>query len=354
MKIDSDVRTDRDPLGCRDAVALGYFIHQHDKNRFPIPGKLNVALAATQFIASFAILRAASYASSFPATALLAVVFAFVMQLGFGLAHEAAHGKLHPEPKVNEAVGIILYSLFPGSYHLFEIAHLVHHRRNRSDAELEDYILPTEIPWLKRVTYYLMLCGLFWFLTPLAVVAIALVPRNSIRIPAPGNDAGTSSRYLQFLNSVDPGKVRRDLLITGAIWAAGSLLLRLKLSHLAVCYAAFAFGWASQQYLYHVHTPRHVVLGARDLRLWRPLEMLYLHFNYHLTHHVAAWVPWIYLPRIAAERPTRGFLATYIEQWRPPEMLDKAWPSQFQTSGPLPQHQETQSVQDSELHAKHT
>ena len=75
------------------------------------------------------------------------------MQLGFGLAHEAVHSKLHASPAVNEGIGILLYSLFPGSYHLFEIAHLIHHRRNRSDAELEDYVLPGEIRWRKRVAY---------------------------------------------------------------------------------------------------------------------------------------------------------------------------------------------------------
>lgn len=93
-------------------------------------------------------------------------------RLRFG--HEAAPGKLHPSPSINEGLGICLYSLFPGSYHLFAIAHLVHHQRNRSDAELEDYILPAEMPWLKRVTYYLLLCGLFWVLTPPTVLGLAL------------------------------------------------------------------------------------------------------------------------------------------------------------------------------------
>src|SRR5258708_14898708 len=44
--------------------------------------------------------------------------------------------------------------------------------------------------------------------------------------------------------------------------------------------------------------------SALDLRLIRPMEMFYLHFNYHLTHHLAAWVPWIYLPRIRSEEHT--------------------------------------------------
>jgi len=338
-----EATSDQDPLGWREAIAQGYFIRQSDAARYPIPDKLNVALTAIQTTTAFALLAAASHAKNLWVTGLLAVAFAFIMQLGFCLGHEAMHGKLHTRPNVNEGLGILLFSLFPGSYHLFEMAHLTHHRRNRSDAELEDYILPAEIPWLKRFSYYLVLCGLFWVLAPLAFVVIAMMP-SSIQIPAPGDDAGAFPRYLQFLNGVQRGRIRRDLVATAIIWTVTSLFLHFTLAALAVCYALFAFSWASQQYLYHLRTPRHAVLGAWDLRLWRPLELLYLHFNYHLTHHVAAWVPWIYLPKIAAEQPKRSFLTAYLEQWRPPQPLEKAWPPVFQASGPLPPRPDPESV----------
>jgi fatty acid desaturase len=77
-------------------------------------------------------------------------------------------------------------------------------------------------------------------------------------------------------------------------------------------------------------------LGALDLELWTPLRWLYLNFNYHLTHHLAAWVPWTHLPRIAAHRPARGYLRTYTRLWRPPQLLEDAWPAAYQKSGPLP------------------
>jgi fatty acid desaturase len=325
----------RDPIGCRDAIAHGRFIRQPNSDPYPIPAKLNIMLVAVQIVVAFALLGAASHTSHWWQTVLCAVGFAFVMQLGYGLAHEAAHSKLNAKWAINEGLGVLLYTLFPGSFHLFAIAHLVHHQRNRSDAELEDYILPTEKPWLKRGSYYLVLCGLFWVLTPLALLFVSMVPRF-FRVPPPEENAGTAARYLQFLNSVNTSRVRRDLLVTACVWTAASLLLHFKLRDLAICYATFAFAWASQQYLYHVHTPRHTVLGALDLRLWRPLELLYLQFNYHLTHHVAAWVPWIYLAEIAPEHPTRGFLSTYIEQWRPPQPVEQAWPREHQNSGPLP------------------
>jgi fatty acid desaturase len=336
MKIGSDSRTGGDPLISRQAVVEGSLIPRRDGASYPIPEKLNLRLVAVQVMTALALLTVAARTTNILETCLLAVVFAFVMQLGFCLAHEAVHGKLHRHKKVNEGFGILLFALFPGSFHFFEIAHLLHHRRNRSDAEIEDYVLPSEVPWLKQVAYYFLICGLFWFLIPLSSLVIAMIPRRSIRIPNPDEDAGVFRRFAQFLNDVRPGRVRRDLVVTGVIWAVAVPVLHLHLAALAICYAAFGFSWASQQYIYHVRTPRHAVLGAFDLHLCRPMEWLYLYFNYHLTHHLAVWVPWIYLPRIAADAPTRGYLVTYFGLWRPPQPVEQAFPSQYQTSGPLP------------------
>ena len=98
------------------------------------------------------------------------------MQIVFFLAHEPVHWKINRKRKVNEGLGIVGFALFPGSFHFFEIAHLLHHKRNRSDAELEDYVLPGEIPWQKRVAYYFLICGLFWLLIPLSSLVIAMIP----------------------------------------------------------------------------------------------------------------------------------------------------------------------------------
>ncbi len=340
----ADSQTGGGPLVSRQAIAEGYMIPKRDGASYPIPEKLNIFLTVLQVTIALALLAFVSRSNNLLTRCLSAVLFAFVMQLGFCLAHEAVHGKLHRRKKVNEGLGILLFALFPGSFHFFEIAHLLHHKRNRSDAELEDYILSSETPWVKQVAYYFLICGLFWFLIPLSSVVIAMIPRRSIRIPAPDEDAGVFRRFAQFLNDVRPGRIRRDLLVTAIVWAVAIPLLHLRLPALALCYVAFGFSWASQQYIYHVRTPRHAVLGAFDLRLWRPMELLYLYFNYHLTQHIAVWVPWIYLPGIAADPPTRGYLVTYFGLWRPPQPIEEAYPSQFQTSGPLPPRRDVKAA----------
>ena len=41
---------------------------------------------------------------------------------------------------------------------------------------------------------------------------------------------------------------------------------------------------------------------------------------------------------------TRSFLSAYVDQWRPPQPLEKAWPPSFQASGPLPPRSDLESV----------
>lgn len=337
------------PLISDETVAAGKWIPRHNDKRYPIPGRLNLLLTAVQASTAFVILTAASNTKNLYSLIGLAISFAFIMQMGFCLAHEAVHRKTHRDPRLNLSMGIFLFSLFPGSVHFFEVAHLLHHHRNRSNDELEDYVLPGENPWFKRIMYFLLISGLFWLLLPLSSIAVAAIPGRRIRLPNPEDSAGSFRKFAQFLNEVRPSRVRRDLLVTFLVWVIAFPALHLHIVPIAVCYVAFGFSWASQQYIYHVRTPRHAVLGAYDLKLWKPLEFLYLHFNYHLTHHLAEWVPWNYLPSIAAQRPTRGYASTYVKLWRLPEKLDEAWPARYQKSGPLPLRAEHNTSVEMEL-----
>jgi fatty acid desaturase len=119
-------------------------------------------------------------------------------------------------------------------------------------------------------------------------------------------------------------------------WVASWYLLALDATAVAICYAAFAFSWSSQQYIYHVRTPRHLFLGAYDLKLWKPMEWLYLKFNYHLAHHQAVSVPWIYMDSVAKALPERGYWDTYCQLWAPPQPVSEAWPQELQRRGPIP------------------
>lgn len=206
------------PLISNEATAAGQWIPRPKDRRYPIPGRLNLLLTSVEMLAALAILSAVSNTKDFYLIAGLAISFAFTMQMGFCLAHEAVHSKLHSNRRLNLGMGILLFSLFPGSVHFFEVAHLLHHRRNRSNDELEDYVLPEENPWFKRIMYFLLISGLFWLLLPLSSIVVAFIPGRRIELPRPEDGAGSFRKFAQFLNEVRPGRVRRDLLVTVLVW----------------------------------------------------------------------------------------------------------------------------------------
>ena len=65
-----------------------------------------------------------------------AVAFAFVNFTPFALMHEAVHGVASPSPVRNALLGILASVMFPTSFCVQRMAHLGHHRRNRTDQHL--------------------------------------------------------------------------------------------------------------------------------------------------------------------------------------------------------------------------
>lgn len=320
------------------------------KARWPIPARLNVALSIVQVVGSILLLAAASHAESTAVRVAAVVAFTFLMQLGFSLIHEAEHQKLHPNHAANEGLGILLSAIFPGSFQLMKVAHLAHHRKNRSDAELVDYVRPGENRWLKTAQYYGLICGLIWLGVPLLTLLIALVPSSLLQ--RTGKSGGSqAAEYLRFLAEARPARVRLELLFAAVLWGVIWTALSLDLAWVALAYGGFAFSWASQQYIYHIRTPRHLVEGAFNLRIFRPLGWLYLHFNYHLTHHRAVQVPWLYLPEATLESPHLSYSRKYLELWLPPEPVSRAFPVEHQTKGPLPAQKPASSGPESRVPA---
>ena len=300
---------------------------------YPIPAMLNSVLTMTLALGAMALLWTASHTSGL-LFAIAIVAFAFWMQMGFSLLHEAEHNKLHPNRAVNDLLGTVVATLFPGSYQLLKVAHLSHHKKNRSDAELVDYIRPGESRFGKQAQYYALVCGLVWIGVPLLTLVVAVVPWGLF--PRGNAEARSGpAMYLAFVRELGAWRVRGETLVTVALWWILFRALHLEWSAVLVCYGAFGFSWSSQQYIYHVRSPRHLVEGAFNLRLARPLELLYLNFNYHLTHHRAVSVPWVHLKGMTPELPTERYLQMYLKLWKPPQSVNEAWPVQFQARGRL-------------------
>src|SRR5262249_53453074 len=104
----------------------------------PIAGTLNVALLLVAAGAGGAFLWAASRSRSWLELVACAVAFSLVNNTVFSLLHEATHGILHPDARVNDWLGRLAAAFFPTAYSLQRAFHLTHHRNNRTELEQFD------------------------------------------------------------------------------------------------------------------------------------------------------------------------------------------------------------------------
>src|SRR5438552_3729835 len=72
---------------------------------------------------------------------------------------------------------------------------------------------------------------------------------------------------------------------------------------------------------FHLIRQGHLGHHARNLRLFAPIDAIWLNHNWHLTHHRHPTVPWPHLPALAREeqQADRGFIVVaYARMWRGP------------------------------------
>jgi fatty acid desaturase len=289
-----------------------------------IPSRLNVALLLTAGSLAAGLLWCASHTGSWLLLILAAVAFSFCNNTIFSLMHEATHGTLHPNPKVNAAMGRVAAAFFPTAFSLQRAFHLTHHRNNRTELEQFDYLRPDDHKLLKLAQWYAILTGVYWIFSPLAcllyvgahwVYALRVLRSRDSSIA----HQTSVMAYLQSVDRVSPTTVRLEVLLTAGIQATLAWSLDLSLTGWMCCYAAFAVNWSSLQYADHAWSPLDVRNGAWNLRVNPIVRAIFLNYHHHLAHHQYPWVPWIHLPKFVDETgPRPSFLATYLRMWRGP------------------------------------
>ena len=297
---------------------------------FPIPNRLNLVIVGVQLAALGLIFFLTAQATSWWQLGWLALAMGVVGNSVYSTIHEAEHGMLHSHRALNEALGVLMALFFPAPFHLIRQGHLGHHRRNRSDDEAFDLYFPGDRVWLKRMILYGILTGFYWGLVVLSNLVAVLCPfllrPKLFKFDRPSE---------AFMESLNP---RYTLLI----WLEGLAAIALHtaivittgvspLSYLVV-YSGFGVSWSAMQYVHHFGTERHVLRGARNLWLWAPIDLVWLHHNWHLIHHEHPTVPWIHLPRLARrdEKTQRSFLLwSYLMMWRGPRPAEERVENKF-------------------------
>jgi fatty acid desaturase len=283
---------------------------------FRIPARLNLAIAAAQLSAMLALLWGAGQVHQWWAVALLALGYGVAMNSAYAMLHEAEHGMLHPSRRVNDWVGAMLALFFPAPFHLIRQGHIGHHVRNRSDDEAFDLYFEGENRFWKFLQLYGTLTGLFWVLIFLTNIFVLLCP--SLAMPARINR--TTDAFLESLNPRYRRLIQFEAFAVIALHAGLIWAWHIPLSHYFAVMFGFGFTWSAMQYAHHYGTERDVLKGARNLRTFRQLDVIWLNHNWHRNHHAQPTVPWIYLPRLAETSEPRGSLiAAYLAMWHGPQ-----------------------------------
>jgi fatty acid desaturase len=304
--------------------------------RKEIPQGINLSIAFGLLVLIPASLWQLTNAESIGEKIIWIACFVLLGHLNFSLLHEAEHDKLHANRVINQFVGTLLSALFPSSYSILRSSHLRHHARNRSDAELIDYYYPDESRAMKTLKYYVMLGGVTWLGLVVFSFAMVFLPNRMFRLTEKATLDTRFSVYVSFLADVNLTLVRIEVLILSMVWALLWILLNLDL-WAVVAFISFGIIWSSQQFIYHVRTPRHLVEGSANVSLMWPFNWFLLHGNYHLTHHRYPREPWIKLPDLSTKKPAHSYLAVWLDSLRPPLPIDQAWPKTFVKSGELPE-----------------
>lgn len=285
---------------------------------YPIPARLNLLIFSLALPATWILLWVGSHGSLGWALA-AAWAFSLVNHLPFSLLHEAVHGILFPGPRANEAFGTLAAAAFPTSFTMQRIAHLGHHRRNRTDRELYDYRLPDQSKLLRNLWLYAgNLFGLYWFLIPLSNAVYLLAPwvfTSTLFTRGPARLLGFEP-YLEDIAQAGKLRIWWECLLALIYQVAVWRLLDLNWKGWLLCHGAFALHWSALQYVDHAWSPRDIINGAWNLKVLPITRALALNYHYHLAHHRHPMVPWVYLPGLVdPTEPQPTFWSIYFRLW---------------------------------------
>lgn len=282
-----------------------------------IPNRLNAAIVVAQLLAIGACLFAVTRVHGWELAG-LAVVFGIVMNSVYSTIHEAEHAMLFSNRRWNELIGAVLALFFPAPFHLIRQGHLGHHLRNRSDDEAFDFYFEGDHKLWRILVLYGILTGFYYVVVVLSNVVFLLLPfredKKYWHVDQP------SAAFMESLNPRYRRHIRLEAAAAIALHTSLVWLLQIPVWHYIAMYAGFGFMWSAMQYVHHYGTERHVTRGARNLWIWKPLDLLWLNHNWHLAHHMQPSIPWIHLPELAeGDDRKRGWLVTaYLRMWRGP------------------------------------
>ena len=285
-------------------------------------GRMNIGVCMAQIAGWAALISALHLPIHLGWKALVLITFCLMMQGVFSLMHECFHGLGHSSPAMNRVLGVAASTLFGTAYTLYRVNHEGHHLRNRSRAEVAEYIYPGENAARKTFLYYFAILGGIWLGSLVATLLLPFVPhRHAHKLNRPATSMNGYSLSFEQFTAADWRALRVEAAVGVIAWVTVALALGWQWQVLAIAYAAFAFSWSSLQWVYHMRTPLDPIEGAYDLRAPFFVRWLFLNFNYNLTHHRQPYMPWQRVHALVNPRETQPLWYRYLLVFKAPEPM---------------------------------
>jgi fatty acid desaturase len=311
--------------------------HREQAPGMPIPDRLNIVLVVLVVSGAVGLLWLGSRFDRWPVTLGVGVAFSYVLLTNYALFHEAAHGNLHSNPRVNRLLGVVTGALFPMPFSMMRVTHQGHHLRNRTDHEMFDLYYPRDNRFVRYAQWYGILLGLFWPWVPIGALLFAVCP--GVLRTGVFQRARSSKYLLGDIRGAEVRAIRAEVVLIIALFVLLFWSLRLRWQSALIMYACFSFNWSTRQYIGHAFSRRDVIEGAWNLRHNRLMTWVLLHGEWDLNHHRHPEVSWYYLPRLSPPgEPRIGYLWQYFRQWMGPRPSSEPAPESL-LELPLSVHQ---------------
>lgn len=283
--------------------------------------RMNLVVLAAQVAAWAGCLTIASHIENGLALGAWVLFFCFMMQGVFSMMHECFHRHGHRNRTINHAMAWLASTIFGASATLIWVNHLGHHVRNRTSAELVDYVEPGQSVAKKTAAYYFAIFGGIWLGAFITSLALTVIPPRWTRVFMRKARDNTYAAAFADFREKDFARIRLETLAAVAFWAVFWLTLGWRWHDVALFYVAFALSWSSLQWIYHVRTPLDPVEGAYNVRALLPIRWLFLNFNYNLTHHRQPELRWQLMHRVTNLQETRPLWYNWLSILLPPRPL---------------------------------
>jgi fatty acid desaturase len=272
------------PLGCGTARAEA---GPHDLN-----GLLVCTLALLHAIA---LLVLPLLLQPGPVTALALLAIAATTMTLWSLIHEAIHGLLFRDRRLNDAAGRALCILFGAPLRALRAGHLLHHRFSRTVRERTEVYDATRTSCGRAAAgYYARLLGGMYWLEVLGGLAAWLPARTLAALDRRlQSDAGVLGMLAHTLRQPAAlREMRLDALASLAVMVTAFALYGNAWHLLAGFLAVRGFAVSFSDNAYHYATMLDAPRAAKNLRAPRWAEYVLLSFTLHGTHHRHPALPW--------------------------------------------------------------